>query len=353
MNISERLDLFRKTNLAIIDFVDYLVLVSSTHNLTYENTNTFLHLAKSHLRAAITKSRAHTLGLHTTLKGARIVASGVEAREGVSSGISVADRTRTLQILGNSDSTSKDLVHPGHIFPSIIDNDYALLGTQETEAAYAHYLVSKLGERDPVDCVALFSLVLTSEGEAATGSSLAKTHNLPQFFASELIIDLFSHDALVTKVASANLPIDTPDTQMARIHVFSSKFLQGEHFAVTIGEITEDEETLVRVQNENLLTDIFAPLGSNSRDTLQASLRKFKGQTGIFVYLRNRYPNKLRDEVLTFSKPRRKLNAMKNFGIGAQIIRSLGARKISVLTTSDSRFELSEFGLEVVEQIKI
>ncbi len=276
----------------------------------------------------------------------------VEAREGVGTGISARDRATTIQILGEEVPNPRKLVSPGHIFPIILREGGVLIRSALFEGALDINQIA--GYRDSVAlCDAL-----APNGEyldAAGTQALALKENIPCSTLSELIRYRLESEQLVYRVAEAKLP--TRDGGEMRSIVYRSKLHYGEHIALVKGTIDPEKPVVTRVQLEFTFGDVFGGDNPPSRKQITYSLRALeKEQSGIFLYLRRPRKGQISSQVAAWqsSFDDKPASSMREYGLGAQILRDLGAKKIALLTDSPKEFSgIESFGIEIISQQNI
>jgi 3,4-dihydroxy 2-butanone 4-phosphate synthase/GTP cyclohydrolase II len=282
----------------------------------------------------------------------------VEAREGISTGISAADRALTVAILGAPTPQPRKLVKPGHIFPVETREGGVLVKMSIPEAALD--LVTLSGFSD----AALYMDLLGSDGaymsEAAT-RELSATHKLPVITLTALVEYRLEQEPLISKIAEANLP--TQEAGDVRAIIYRSKIHDVEHVALVKGDVSTGAPVLVRVQSENTIADVFGGGSPPSREHLKNSLRLIGARgAGVLLYLR-------RSSLLMEQSAKSQAHGntslalpaslggammMREYGVGAQILRNLGVNKIELLTgTTRSMAGLSSFGIDIVSQHSI
>jgi 3,4-dihydroxy 2-butanone 4-phosphate synthase/GTP cyclohydrolase II len=284
----------------------------------------------------------------------------VEARRGVTTGISAADRATTILAAINPCAQPSDLVRPGHIFPLRARTGGVLERAGQTEAAVD---LARLAGLYPAGVVCE---IMNADGTMARVPelrSVARTHGLKMITVADLISFRLRTDTLVREVGEAELPTRYGDFQL---HVFEN-ILDGEHhLALVKGELDAGgAPVLVRVQSQSTLEDVFQGLWSESGEALGEALRRIQESgSGILVYLRQEGRGAgLVDEVRAHAGgspqeeagPQEGLRSdLRLHGIGAQILRRLGVRDIRVLTDHPKKLSaLHGFGLTVVEHVPL
>lgn len=272
----------------------------------------------------------------------------VEAREGVSTGISAHDRAVTVSILGEENPSPRQLVKPGHVFPVEVSDGGVLMKPALPEAATD--VTQMVGAGD----AAFFSDLLNSAGEFCSleeALSLCKSEQLPYLRLSELIELRLDQECLIERIAEARLP--TESAGELRSIVYRSRLHGGEHLALVKGEINSELPVLTRVQSELTLSDVFGGPTPHSRKQITKSLEAIgRRGSGVFVYLRRPRAGELSEQIASVSQqsPHRAA-MMREYGIGAQILRDLGVRKIELLSSSQrSLAGLQTFGIQILAQ---
>jgi 3,4-dihydroxy 2-butanone 4-phosphate synthase / GTP cyclohydrolase II len=362
-DFSQFITVFKRTKLCIL--VDDLsssraALVAPAEATSPSLINRILSLSGGLTFVALSPQRAAAFMLATMARPSTSGASSlptaqtsqyvsVEAREGISTGISAADRAKTLEILGAQTPQPRALVKPGHIFPVETREGGVLVKTAIPEGALD--LAKMVGATDASLYVDLLNLdgSLMSEQHAR---ECAERESLPLTTLSELIRYRLQQEPLVARVAEATLP--TTLAGDVRSIVYRSHMSDIEHVALVKGDVRGDDPVLVRVQAEHTVPDVFGGRSPASRSHLQNSLKEI-GQRGrgILLYLRRPFIDAkgssvqhLQDNHTTPSTRR-----MREYGVGAQILRDLGVTRVELLTSSTHLLEgLPSFGITVVAQ---
>jgi 3,4-dihydroxy 2-butanone 4-phosphate synthase / GTP cyclohydrolase II len=285
----------------------------------------------------------------------------VEARTGVTTGISAGDRARTVQVLIDPTTVPADIARPGHMFPLRARDGGVLVRAGQTEASID---LCKMARLHPA---AVVCEIMKADGEMARMPDLkrfARRHGLKIVTINEMIKYRLRTERLVHRVAETKLP--TPYGEMV-IMAYKSDTEPDEHVAVVRGPIDPDEPTLVRVHDQCVTGDVFDSMRCDCGEQKDRALRMIGEQGGVFLYMRQEgrgigLHNKLRayelqdggmDTVeanLALGFPADK----REYGIGMQILLDIGVKKMRLLTNNPAkRAGLEGYGLEVVERIPI
>lgn len=344
--------------------MDAAVLCAPAQRVDEQLVNEALHISAGTCFVAMSPARVKAFMLApmrrpVTSPGALQTANpafdlfqSVEAREGVTTGISVADRTRTILVLGQEPPNPRRLIKPGHIFPVQVREGGVLVRNALPEGALDLVRLACHSE------AALFLDLLRSDGEYAGRAevqSAAVRFNLPVFTLSDLIHYRLSTETLVSRVAEVRLPSRLSSS--LRTFLYRSSIYSGEHVALVKGEIDPARAVLTRIQPERTCADVFGGDHPASRRQLHAALRAIdREECGIVIYLRRTQRGELREQIrsLRKSKQRQAAAEMREYGLGAQILRDLGARKIELMTSSTRVLEgLGSFDLEIAARRSI
>lgn len=331
-------------------------LVAPAQEISSDTVNRVIALSGGLTFVAITPERAATLMIPTMSRGVPGGANihqpqyvSVEAREGISTGISASDRASTLKIVAAHTPQPRALVKPGHIFPVEARDGGVLVRAAIPEGALD--IARLAGFTD----AALFVDLLDSNGALMSEEDifpLADREKIPVISLSELITYRLQRETLVTKVAESMIP--TTLAGEMRAIVYRSRITDLEHIALVKGDLSSTEPVLVRVQAEQLVSDIFGGHTPNSRSHLQNSIRAIGAKDrGVVLYLR-RPIGELAQAPAPLSSdttPAPAATLMREYGVGAQILRDLGVSHIELITSTPRLLEgLQNFGITVVAQ---
>lgn len=299
---------------------------------------------------------------HNTAKHGTAFTVSIEARHGVTTGISAADRATTILTAVDPKSTAADLVRPGHVFPLRARPGGVLARAGQTEAAVD---LARLAGLYPAGVICE---VMKEDGTMARVPELqevARTYGLKMVTVADLIAFRLRTETFVRRVSEAHLPTEFGDFQVV---AFENVLDNETHIALVKGTIRDDEPTLVRVHLQSTMGDVFHSLRSESGGQLRAALRMIdQAGNGVLVYLRQEGKGvSLVNEIRSLAFQNDGANAAEandtpgmkpdplTYGMGAQILRALGVGKIRLLTNHPRKIVgLPGYGITVVEQVPL
>ena len=272
----------------------------------------------------------------------------IEAREGVTTGISAPDRARTISVTIDPHSTAEDIITPGHVFPLAARDGGVLVRAGHTEAGVD---LARLAGLNPSSVICE---IMNDDGTMARLPELIK---FAQFHGLKIgaIADLIAYRRRNDRIVERLLEHDFNSIYGGKFkyYVYYNKVEYAEHVALVKGEIKPDEPVLVRMHAFSLGSDALGSTDAKDSGVLQKSM-KMVGEAGrgVIVVIRNTSPTDTSDRLKQLlSAPTRPVNELRDYGVGAQILVDLGVRDIILLSNSKrSIVGLEGFGLRVVGQ---
>ena len=342
-------------------------LVIAAQFATPEAINFMATHARGLICLSLTEERADELGLRPMTErneaplGTAFTVS-IEAREGVTTGISAADRSRTIQVAINPQSRPGDLVQPGHVFPLRAKPGGVLERIGQTEAAVD---LARLAGLTPSGVVCE---IMNDDGTMARVPDLTRFcahHKLRMITVAQLVEYRRRHERLVERTAQVRMPTDYGEFTAVS---FREKLTGKTHVALVRGEVGGKENVLVRVHSECLTGDVFHSLRCDCGEQLELALERIGAEDeGVLLYMAQEgrgigLLNKLRayelqEQGLDTVEANLELGFpadARDYAIGNQILSELGLTTIRILTNNPRKLiGIEGFGLTVVEQVAI
>ncbi len=280
----------------------------------------------------------------------------IDARHGISHGQSAADRAATILTAIREDAVAQDLVTPGHVFPLIARNGGVLVRTGQTEGSVD---LARMAGLKPAGVICEIMRDDGSMARLADLEGFAERHRLKIATVADLIQYRLRNDSLVHCLGEARLPTRFGEF---RARAYQSQVDGSEHLVLMRGEIDPEEPILVRAHAEYLPGDVFGFQSRNTGEMLHRAMTRIaQEERGVVLYLRRetmagdidlRFPAGEEDRPSTSSRDR--LSDFRDYGIGAQILRDVGVRKIRLLTNYPRRLvSLPGYGLDIVECVPL
>jgi 3,4-dihydroxy 2-butanone 4-phosphate synthase/GTP cyclohydrolase II len=287
----------------------------------------------------------------------------IEARAGVTTGISARDRATTIRAAIGAEARAEDLVRPGHVFPIVAREGGVLVRTGQTEGSVD---LARLAGCSPAGVICE---IMKEDGTMARMPDLrefAALHGLKIISIKDLIEYRVRREKLVSRVGEARLPVRTAGD--FDVIAFRSDIDGRTHLALVKGEVRADLPTLVRVHSECLTGDVFGSLRCDCGEQLQKALAFIKEEgKGVLLYMRQEGRGiGLANKILAYGLQDKGLDTieanvelgfrpdMREYGTGAQILKDLGVRDIRLMTNNPRKIVgLEGYELRVVERVPI
>ncbi|BAJ81711.1 MULTISPECIES: 3,4-dihydroxy-2-butanone-4-phosphate synthase [Acidiphilium] len=327
-------------------------LVIPAQFATPDAVNFMARHARGLICLALTRARCETLGLKLMAQsnGSRHETAftvSIEAREGVTTGISAADRARTIAVAINPECGAADIVSPGHIFPLMARDGGTLVRTGHTEAAVD---IARLAGLTPAGVICE---IMNEDGTMARLPDLvsfAQYHNLKLGTIADLIAYRRRMEKLVRR-AGDGMITDGAGHQWRSV-VFENTIDQVEHVALIKGDIAADEPVLVRMHAISTIDDILG--GDHIRDLRRAMAQIAQSGRGVVVLIREARPDAVSSRLRQIVGGARTGAVLRDYGVGAQILADLGVRDMVLLSNHKRAVVgLEGYGLNIVEQLPI
>lgn len=343
-------------------------LVCAAEKVTPEIINFMAVHGRGLICMPITEERADELNLHpqtsdnTSSMGTAFTIS-IEAREGVTTGISAADRATTILKAVDPKTKPSDLARPGHVFPLRAKRGGVLVRVGQTEASVD---IARIAGLTPA---AVICEIMNDDGTMARLPELrvfAEKHGLKIISVADLVRYRVEKEMLVKRVLETNLPTEYGTF---RSIVYENEMNGETHVALVMGDVSSAADpVLVRVQTENVTFAIFGCTLGEASQAMRSSLQKISNENrGVILYLRQRENNLdlvnqlrtyalMQENGIDFQAAKRETGYGKlhDHGIGAQILKDLGVRKLRLITNHPPKVNAVEaFGLEITGYVTL
>ena len=269
----------------------------------------------------------------------------VDYRHGLSTGIAADERANTVLALASNNTQANDFVRPGHVFPLVGRRGGVLVRSGHTEAAI------DLAEAAGCAPVGLLAEIVNDDGSVKRLNDLwtfAEEHKLPIISIADLIAYRQQRENLVERLREFQV---NTSVGVAEGVAYRTKFEDAEHLALVFGGIDPNRSTLVRIHREKLVEDIFGPQESHEQRLVDIALNRIQEhKSGIFIYLRSGFSGVPLDRLHSGpdSTESKRADQWLEIGVGAQILRELGVKRMKILSGREIDYVgLEGFGLKL------
>ncbi len=334
-------------------------LLMAAHFTRPEDINFMARYGRGLICLTLTRERCQQLRLPLMVNDNKTAHStnftvSIEAAQGVTTGISAADRALTVQAAVGADAQPEDLVQPGHIFPLMAQPGGVLNRAGHTEAG------CDLARLADVEAAAVIVEILNEDGSMARRSDLevfAEQHQLKIGTIADLIHYRIQNENTLERISECHYPTEFGDF---RLYAYQDRNDDNVHLALVMGEVAGDEPVLVRVHARNLLDDVFFSKRTDCGLPVREAMRKIaEAGSGVLVLIRQNEDNKslveqihqyqMQDNGVPTAETKHHETDWRTTGTGSRILADLGIHRLKVMGVQKKYFGLSGFDLEVVE----
>ncbi|OXU15789.1 bifunctional 3,4-dihydroxy-2-butanone-4-phosphate synthase/GTP cyclohydrolase II [Sedimentisphaera salicampi] len=342
-------------------------LVCAAEHITPEIVNFMVTWGRGLICVPLEAERCEKLGLHpqslvnTASLGTAFTVS-VDAKDGITTGVSASDRSKTIQVLSDDKTKPYDLARPGHIFPLRAKEGGVLTREGQTEGAVD---LARIAGLKPAGVICE---IMNDDGSMKRFPDLVKfcrEHDLKMTSVANIIEYRMQKETQVRRMQAVSMPTDFGEFELVGYESLGST---EPHIALCKGDLTTDEPVLIRMHSECMTGDLFHSKRCECGKQMEKALEMIQREgRGVFVYLRQEGRGiglvnklkayKLQEDGLDTYDANVELGFApdkRDYGIGAQILRDLGVSKVKILTNNPKKIErLKVYGIEVVEQMPI
>ncbi len=336
-------------------------LIMPASHITADAINFMARYGRGLICMPMSRERCSQLGLWLMVNENREMHStkftvSIDAAHGITTGISAADRAKTIRDAAATDAKPNDFVQPGHVFPLVSEPGGVLMRAGHTEAGCD---LARLAGLEPA---AVVVEILNEDGTMARRPDLekfAKTHGLKLGSIADLIKYRMLHEKTVQRVAECSLP-----TEYGEFHLvaYQDTVDNAVHLALVKGRVSPDEPTLIRVHVRDVINDLAHTRRDDTGWPLSDALRRVAeaGNGVVLILNQQESTDELVQRIRIYQAqdagedvPSRESNeGLRTYGLGAQILTDLGVRQMRVLSAPKRIHGISGFGLEVVEYVQ-
>lgn len=302
---------------------------------------------------SMTGERIAELGLppmarHNTSRHSTAFTVSIEAKEGITTGISAGDRAKTIAVAIDPQRTARDIATPGHVFPLEARSGGVLVRAGHTEAAVD---VARMAGLKPAGVICE---IMNDDGTMARMPDLikfAQKHKLKIATIADLIQYRRRKEMLVERVVESDFSSEFGGD--FKIYVYRNKVEYAEHIVLVKGNISQDKPTLVRMHALDVLSDVLGSSAGGKSNKLHKAMKMLENEgSGVIVLLREPNRSSVSDMLLKRASEEKGGSTIRDYGIGAQILLDLGVRHMRLITNSElSIIGLDGYGLVVDEVV--